>query len=144
MTELRKAGHIVIPSDLGNYENGFSGVDFLRYPNTVARNIVTNPPYRNGLHERFVQRALFQIERTGGIAALLLPLYFLAGTRRAKAFQNHPAAEVYIIDHMSFAVEELPETVHGGPVRIDVAWFVWRAGYRGPTSLSWLSIDEYA
>lgn len=91
---------------------------------------MTNPPYSRGLHEQFVRRSLFHIERTGGTAALLLPLYFLAGMKRAKAFQSHPAAEIYIVDHMSFAVERLPETLHGGRVSIEVAWFVWRAGYR--------------
>lgn len=63
--------------------------------------------------------------------------------RRSKAFQRHPAAEIYIIDHMTFDVERLPDTLHGGPVRIDVAWFVWRAKYTGPTRVSWLSLDDY-
>jgi hypothetical protein len=71
------------------------GDDFTKRTTRWAGDIVTNPPYRDGLADAFVAKAL---ELADGRVAMLMELKFLTGQKRAEAlFYPTPPSDVIII-----------------------------------------------
>jgi predicted RNA methylase len=95
------------------------GQDFLARTKKWAGDIVTNPPYHDGMATAFVQKAL---ELADGRVAMLLELKYLAGAKRAKFYNaNKPEALVVIPNRIYFLV-------NGKPIKSQFyshCWIVW-------------------
>jgi len=128
---LIDAGHDVISHELIDRGFGEVGRDFLLAKQSVAPNVVTNPPFK--LASEFVEQAL---ALTTGKVAFFLRLAFLEGVERGGKFPRQPLARVWVMSR------RVP--MWRGEVRDEIgslmamAWFVWEHGHQGPPSLGWL------
>jgi hypothetical protein len=118
-------GYDVVSTDLIKRGYGNGGIDFLKEWRHVP-NIITNPPYLDGLHIRFLMHAL---ECATDKVALLLPSYIFLGTTLAKLCDTTPLKSVYVLGRRAYTVPE-------GKTRLKrcnmpLTWFVWEKGYRG-------------
>lgn len=115
-------------SDLIDRGYGESGVDFL---NSTRRsdNIITNPPF-NLAYEFIVQG----LKLSDKCLALLLPIRYLTGKKRAKLYAEFPPAKVIVIpnkvDFLGF----------GSPA-MEFAWFVWEKGKK-ETTIVWADVKD--
>lgn len=94
--------------------------------------IITNPPFKNRLSERFVHRAL---EVTGNVAVLCRLTWLEGNARHRDLFSVHPPSRVIVMtERIGFAEGEC-RIDRGG--MIPYAWFVWEEG-ETETRLEWL------
>lgn len=128
---LAHAGYSVVATDLVDHGFGTAGVDFLEQSATRAPNIITNPPYRFGMADAFVRKALDLTANTGGSVAMLLNMSSLAHPRRHHLWVARPPAAIYALDDVVFA---RTDTAHR------YVWCVWKAGHTGRPSFWWLSV----
>lgn len=140
---LTDHGHAVVSTDLYAYGFGESGVDFLKQREPRAKHIVTNPPYGNGLADRFLRHALTLTARTGGKVAMLLNLASLCHPARTDQWQSAPPARLYAIDDIVC----WPHGEHGPPpayfTKHRYVWSVWTPDHAGPSAFWWLSAAEF-
>jgi len=137
---LKAAGHQVISTDLIQRGYGVAGVDFLRETRSLAKHIITNPPYGGGLADHFIGKALSLTRQTGGKVAMLLDLASLCHPTRHAKFVNTPPAAIYALD-------ELVCWPNGDPARVRFmaqadrryCWLVWKPGHTGAPPFWWLS-----
>ena len=87
------------------------------------RSIITNPPYSNGLAERFVRHALDLTKPVNGKVAMLLPLAWDSAKTRRDLFADHPAFKAKYTLTQRIRWENL-EQKKNGPSQ-NHAWFVW-------------------
>ena len=87
-----------------------------------TRSIITNPPYSNGLAERFVRHALNLTEPVKGKVAMLLPLAFDSAKGRRDLFADHPAFKAKYTLTRRIRWENLEQT---SSPSMNHAWFVW-------------------
>lgn len=114
-----------------------TGTDFLNRSKTWAGDLITNPPYRDGLADAFTTKAL---EVADGRVALLLELKFLTGEKRTRnLFWPNPPEIVIIHPGRIYFFEGA-----GDPIKsqfFNHAWVVWpERKYRGriaPAQLLW-------
>ena len=115
-------------SDLINRGYGTAGVDFLASSREVD-NIIANPPFN--LAFEFIVQGLRLSRRC---LALLLPIRYLTGKRRAKLYHEFPPAKVIVIpnkvDFLGF----------GSPA-MEFAWFVWEKGV-SQTTIVWADVKD--
>ena len=87
-------------------------------------NIVTNPPFN--LSFEFMEQGIRLAEKC---LALLLPVRYLTGIRRARFYKEHPPSKIIVIpnkvDFMGL----------GNPA-MEFAWFVWEKG-RTASEIVW-------
>jgi hypothetical protein len=93
-----------------------SRVDFLMERKTMARNIITNPPFN--LADQFIKHALHVLQ-VDYVALLLKATYFHAEARR-KMFLTTPPTRIYA---MAWRPDFTGEK--GSPM--DCSWFIWQA-----------------
>lgn len=79
-----------------------------------TRHLIANPPY--GGVDRVV-RCCLELLAPGGVAAILLPMSFLEGQKRAAFLRENPP-DVYVSPRR-------PSFVGGGTDMRTVGWFVW-------------------
>lgn len=136
---MRKAGYRVIACDLVERRcpDMTAGLDFLAADGiTSAPAIVTNPPY--GIGTKFMRRCL----EIAPYVAALLPLNFLAGTKRRPWHEASPLARVWV------ASRRLPMMHREGwdgpkaTSSMDTAWFVWSRGHNGEPAIRWYDWKE--
>ena len=139
-TVMRAAGHDCYASDI--VDRGFHGsiFDFLKdEPGGVGEDvdhIVSNPPY--GVAQAWAEHAL---SIASSKVALLLPLTFLEGMRRAQWLATSPLARVHVF---SWRISMPPgELLASGAVKAEggkkaFAWFVWEHGWVGPAQCRFL------
>lgn len=90
--------------------------------------IIANPPY--SIAQDIVNAAYFNMKK-GGYMVMLLRLAFLASRSRYPDFWQRPPLLVSVcVDRPSF-------TPDGKGFPDDFAFYVWRRGYTGATSLTW-------
>ena len=118
------------------------GADFLARTKPWNGDIVTNPPYRDGLAERFVRHAL---KLASGRVCMLMQSGFIWGDKRASGLYAEARPDRIIV---------IPERVYffeaGKPIESQFfshAWLCWpdrrtrdRGGYDCPTI--WAENDE--
>lgn len=98
--------------------------------------IVSNPPY--GVAQAWAEHAL---SIASSKVALLLPLTFLEGMRRAQWLATSPLARVHVF---SWRISMPPgELLASGAVKAEggkkaFAWFVWEHGHVGPAQCRFL------
>lgn len=111
---LRADGHKVIGLDIKH------GSDFLARTKKWKGPLVTNPPYRDGLAERFVRHAL---KLADGPVCMLMQSGFVWGDKRASGlFDECPPAVVIVIP------ERIYFLVNGKPIKSQFfshAWLCW-------------------
>ena len=97
--------------------------------------IVTNPPYRNGLAEKFVRHALYLTDRP---IAMLVRTGFLNSQGRCRLFHEHPPTTVlYVSPRVRFFRAD--GTRISGQAH-DHCWVVWNEPIRRPPI--WLTPEE--
>lgn len=142
--ELTTAGYSVTSTDLIERGFGTGGQNFLKSGETLAKHIVTNPPYgTHGLGDAFVRRALIHTAKTGGTVAMLLNLRSLANPDRHHKFTKTPPAAIYILDDLTCWPEGKPTSSTARIARQQYYWAVWKPGHTGATKLGWLSTKHF-
>jgi len=104
------------------------GRDFLTL-RTKANNVITNPPYKDDLPERFARHALDSIVPKGGYVALLTTTHFLGSSGRFEFFN-----ETHRPFHVIFLSDRIRFTVKGKPISgqaYDHCWVIWKKGFTG-------------
>jgi hypothetical protein len=144
----------VISTDLVDRGYGTAGVDFLKceWPREetpaaecsgrrggfryVVDHVITNPPY--SLAVEFALRVLEEDRLPpGGKLALFCRTLFLEGQRRHKRlFQPFPPSRVWT--HRARVPMARGPDMKMATGLISFSWFVWEAGWTGPTELGWL------
>lgn len=132
---LEKYGYEVWSTDLIYRGYGDGGRDFLNtLPGVVwDGDIITNPPYKYA--KEFVEKAL-DIVAPGRKVAMFLKLTFLEGKGRRDLFRNNPPQTVYV---SSARLQCGKNGDFSGTSMVAYAWFVWKKGYRGTTSIKWIN-----
>lgn len=126
---LIDAGYSVKSTDLIDRGYGESDFDFLMSDDT-ASNIVTNPPYKNGLD--FIEKAVQSADRK---VAMILPLRYLEGKKRGAFYKHTPPARVWVFSSRVSMIKEGKEVSAG---LMAFAWFVWDKDAPGETVLGWI------
>lgn len=136
---LREYGHKVVASNLIDRGHGETGVDFLATTELRAPVIMTNPPY--ALDEEFVLHAL---SLKPDLAIFFLRLKWLCGADRYRRIMGPtpPCLVLPFIERIKFFAGDTPIDEQPGWNTEDFAWFVWRKGFIGSPTISWLSRDD--
>jgi hypothetical protein len=120
---LRKAGYTVTGTDI------VAGTDFLKSRKAVA-NVITNPPYSDGMAEKFCRHAL---AIASGKVAMLLPMWFLEGIQRHDLFSKQPLKAIYIFSRRpKFGEHHLHQAPFG------TCWAVWEKQFKGKARIEWI------
>ncbi len=128
---LAGLGHCVDATDIVE-----DGVDFLE-DDMPASAVVTNPPYRDRLAERFVRHAL---DVCDGPVAMLLRLGFLTSQgRHRRLLGDRPPARLIIISRRILFFKADGSRI-SGQVH-DHAWMVWNVPV-GPRAVDVVGPDE--
>ena len=93
-------------------------------------NIVTNPPYADGLAEKFCRHAL---ECAKGKVAMLVPMWFLEGVQRHDLFSIQPIKAIYIFSRRPKFGEHQD---HQAP--FGTFWAVWDKQFKGKPRIEWI------
>jgi hypothetical protein len=134
---LREAGHVVVASDLNDWNcpASESGIDFLMETRPLAdvECVVTNPLYK--LAEQFVAHALELVPRV----VMLLRLAFIESTRRAPILDSGWLARIHVFQSRLPMMHR-----HGwaGPrasSSIPFAWFVFDKNHNAATVIDRIS-----
>ena len=126
---LLKHGYNVYSSDLVDRNYGDTGVDFLMASKT-ADNIVTNPPYKNGLD--FIKKAN---KLSLNKMAMIFPLRYLEGKARGLYYDMNPPARIWVFKSR---VSMMKGGVEIQASLMAFAWFVWDKKHTGKTELGWI------
>jgi hypothetical protein len=150
--ELARNGHSVMASDLYGYDDRMytvaEGVDFLETTTRLGEAIVTNPPYKSNMAEKFVRHSL---ETLGyDFVAMFVRLTFLESARRHVFFKEHPPSQVLVFSERIQCDDGYFNRKHGIGGMIAYCWMVWdRRGLRPSeykkqvTTLSWIRPSDF-
>lgn len=130
---LRARGKNVLSTDIVDRGDQDFIEDFLKTKREFDGDIITNPPYK--FATEFVLKALEKV-REGGKVAMFLKLTFLEGQERyTKLFKENPPKTIYVY------VKRIQCGKNGefvGTSAVCYAWYVWKKGFRGKTSIDWI------
>jgi hypothetical protein len=128
-TDLRWRGVHSWPDQLVHTPTSghLGSVDFHKVKTTAA-NIISNPPYKDGLAEEFALHFLDQIQES---VSILVPITFLASQHRYKLFARHRPHTVLMLCRRPsmppgpelIEMEERGEKPKGG--KRDYCWVIW-------------------
>lgn len=119
----------VYASDLYNRGYGDSGIDFLT-SGRKADWIVTNPPFEMGFE--FMQHAR-KLARKG--FALLFPVRYLTGKRRAKFYKQFPPSKIIVIPNKV-------DFLGTGNPKMEFCWFLWDESLDRECKVIWHSPED--
>ncbi len=136
-TELRRCGLTVRATDITR------GHDFLKRRTPWDGDLITNPPYRDRLDERFLWHALNLVS---GVTCLLMQTNRLHGKRRFKElWKVRPPHLVLVVPWRIIFLEGDGVTPIKGQV-YDHSWFIWDnrapSSDRGVPVVDWLNLEE--
>jgi len=120
---LRNAGYAVTGTDI------MRGKDFLKRRKAVA-NIVTNPPYSDGMAEKFCRHALSLAKNK---VAMLMPMWFVQGVQRHDLFTEEPFKVMYVFSRRFTFGEH-----HDSRAPFGAFWAVWDKTYKGKPRIDWV------
>lgn len=137
--ELIAQGYHVFSTDIADHGYGIPGIDFLAERDLVDTDIITNPPYTQA--QAFVEHALKMVTR-GHKVAMFLRLVFLETQARKELFQKFPPIRVHVSSVRLGCAKNgefkcRPDGELYYPSSVAYAWFIWEAGYKGPTIIDW-------
>jgi hypothetical protein len=131
---LEAHGHEVFASDIVDYGQVFSGIDFLGDAEILGTQcIVTNPPYQ--LAEKFVRKAL----KMSPLVIMLLRLAFLESVRRTEVLEKSGLARIHVFRNRLPMMHRKNWDGPKSSSAMPFAWFVWERGYTGPTTVDRIS-----
>ena len=149
---LKKHGYEVRSSDLidRNYPNT-EVLDFLNIDKLdIARDIITNPPYKYATE--FVTQAL-RLVNEGDKVAMFLKLTFLEGKGRYELFKNYPPKKIYVFSSRITCAKngDFYQRADDGNIKYNknnepmlmgsaacYAWFIWEKGNVELPIIDWL------
>lgn len=135
---LKTFGLNVESMDLINRGYGDSFGDFLTNTDkNVDKHIITNPPYK--FAKEFVEHSM-QMLNNDCYVCMLLKLTFLEGIKRQPLFNKYPPYKVLVFSdriNCSLGGDFEKDSELGGAVCY--AWFVWKNGYKGQTTIDWIN-----
>lgn len=128
-------GFTVSGADLRDRGYGAPHLDYLAAPAREYDNIVSNPPFKSGVVEPFILKALADARFK---VAMLLRLAFLEGAERlATLYRRHPPVRVLVFSwRTSMPPGDVAVAREGG--QMPFMWVVWERGYRGDPALRWI------
>lgn len=143
---LLAGGHDVVSSDIEDRGYGTGGVDFLALSEAFdsemldrlrSPNIVTNPPYKRRMGQRFVEQAL---SLTTGKVAMVMRLQFLEGQERVGFFESTPLARIHVFSYRVNISSNWRTygSCDGYGGMVPYVWYVWEHGHVGPATIHWL------
>ena len=138
---LEANGYNVESMDLIDRGYGNGGVDFLKYNETVDKDIITNPPY--SMAQEFVEHAM-EIISDGHKVAMFLKLSFLEGKDRRKMFNKYPPKMIWVSSsRLGCAKNGKFKKSKDGTLKADsavaYAWFIWEKGFSGNPQIGWFN-----
>ncbi len=135
---LKDFGYTVISTDLIDRGYGKSPVDFLKQEESLATNIITNPPYKYA--QEFVEKAI-ELVPDGGKVAMLLRVLFLEGQKRKSLFEKYPPNNIYISSSRLMCAKnaDFEGMKANGGSAVAYAWFVWQKNIKSETILKWVN-----
>lgn len=122
--EIENTGRQCIATDLYKYDNPLVNitfdVDYLTSP-TRANAIITNPPYKNGLAQKFVEKAISETD----FCAFFLRLTFMEGMSRYNLFDKHPPSVMVFSSRINCQEEKFGSLKGEIGGMVAYAWFIW-------------------
>jgi hypothetical protein len=118
---MRRHGIDVRGSDIMDYGHGYEIADFLlEWGNPDQRDIVTNPPFMEGMADSFIEHALLLTQPFGGRVAMLLRNEFDCALTRKRIFGLPPfALKIVLLRRPKWIADS-----EGSP-RHNYAWYIW-------------------
>lgn len=135
---LKELGYKVYATDLVKRSNNnvAAPFNFLTADEYWGGDIVTNPPYNKATD--FVLKALRCVE-VGSQVIMFLKLTFLEGQdRHEQLFSKYPPKSVHVYSSRQMCAKN-GDFIGAGSSAVCYAWFVWERGWRGTTSVSWIT-----
>lgn len=132
---LKRAGYKVKSTDLFDRGYGRGGVDFLECWDKCD-NIVSNPPYIDGMGIEFLNHSLLLARRK---VAFLFPLNFLETPKR-RAFLRHSGLKTVWVFSQRVAVLKNGKLYEQHPRGSTVCycWFVFENGWKQKPVIDWI------
>lgn len=124
-------GYDVRRSDITTRGRDIEQLDFLAYDSEQWQgDIITNPPYSCATD--MVRKAL-SVVADGCKVAMWLRILYLESAERKRLFEEFPPVRVWI------SSRRIPCGKDGkfGASAQGYAWYVWKKGYEGETTLKW-------
>jgi hypothetical protein len=135
---LREAGHVVVASDLNDWNcpDSESGIDFLMEtrPPPGIECIVTNPPYKHA--EQFVAHALELVPRV----IMLLRFAFYESERRTPILESGSLARIWAFRNRLPMMHRNGWTGPRASSSIPFAWFVFDKNHNAATVIDRISV----
>lgn len=139
---LIDSGYQVVSTDLINrgYLKQLDTLDFLDddfleiAKNSVAHDILTNPPYKYA--KEFVERALDLVEDNRYVV-MFLKIQFLEGQKRRELFDQHPPRYIYVNTsrQMCYLNGDMNQKMSSATC---YCWFIWQKGFKGEPVVRWI------
>lgn len=130
---LEDYGYKVYSTDLIDRGYGTGGIDFLSSNEVFSGSIITNPPY--SFAKEFVEKAMESIQY-GHKVAMFLKLTFLEGVQRLEMFKKYPPEKIYVFSRRVNCGKN--GDFSGVQSAVAYAWFIWRLGFNGSPTISWI------
>lgn len=133
-------GYSVWSTDL--VDRGYSKLgalqDFLAHEGKWSGHIVTNPPYKYA--KEFVYKSLDVVDH-GNYVCMFLKLQFMEGKERKKLFLQHPPYKILVSSSRLLCAKnaDFDGMKAGGGSAVAYAWYIWKKGYTGPTTVEWVN-----
>ena len=127
---LREGGYEVIEGDLLTRGRAIAQKDVFDMTEPITTDIVTNPPYKCATK---MLRHLLDLMEDGRKIAVWLRILYLESAERKRLFDEFPPVRVWI------SSRRIPCGKDGkfGASAQGYAWYVWKKGYEGETTLKW-------
>ncbi len=123
----------VVQSDISQ------GEDFFDYSEMLldSKSIITNPPYSNGLAEKFIRHALKLTKPVSGKVAMLLPINHDAAQTRRYLYAENAA---FVAKHILTKRIRWTNLEQISSPSMNHAWFIfdWSQAYGTPPALGYL------
>jgi hypothetical protein len=133
---FERHGYCVRSSDIID-RCGNEVYDFLSMGNNEWNgDIITNPPF--SFAQEFIEKALMIIPK-GNKVAMFLKLQFLEGKARKELYRIAPPKTVYVFSSRINCAMNGDFGSCTTTSAIAYAWYVWEKGFKGITSLKWIS-----
>lgn len=127
---LREGDYEVIESDLLTRGRAIAQKVVFDMTEPITTDIVTNPPYKCATK---MLRHLLNLMENGCKMAVWLRILYLESAERKRLFEEFPPVRVWI------SSRRIPCGKDGkfGASAQGYAWYVWKKGYEGETTLKW-------
>ena len=125
--ELIRNGHKVVATDLFEYDDPLvdieTGVDFMTAERRDVDGVITNPPFKHSLPEKFIRRML-EVHKYPFVA-VFCRLTFMESISRYDLFTDHPPARILVLSGRVNCHEDYFDQNNGLGGMVAYAWFVW-------------------